>query len=258
MGIILCRLFLIGVTMLDQYVLRTQQLLQAPAAPTELYAEADIIQWVNQGRGQLAGEGKCIRAIGTLPTVIGQRAYNFSSINFGTSAITGIAGAINVRSIQVGVGDGLKWINARGWTWFNFYNMSNVTPQQGEPAEWSQLAQGTTGSFYVDPPPDTVYTLSCDCVCQPIDLVDDTTVEALPYLWTDAVAYFAAYLAFLSAQSPARQNDAARMFEHYSTFVDRARQFATPDVNYTMYPQSKDPAQLAKLGLSPKSAAGGG
>ncbi len=243
--------------MLDTYILRTQQLLQNPAASVELYAESDLILWINQARGQLAGEGKCIRAIGSLATVASTRNYNFSDISFGASATTGIAGAINVRSIQVGVGGGLKWINARGWTWFNFYNMSNVTPAPGEPQEWAQLAQGESGSLYLDPPPDTVYTLMCDSVCYPIDLVDDTTVEAIPALWTDAVAYFAAYLAFLSAQSPARQNDAARMFEHYQTFCDRARQFATPDVNYTMYPQSKDPAQLAKLGLSPKSAAGG-
>lgn len=243
--------------MLDQYVLRTQQLLQAPAAPNELYAEASIIQWVNQARGQLAGEGKCIRAIGVITTVEGQRSYNFSSINFGDPAVTGIVGAINIRSIQVSIGDGMRWMNARGWTWFNFYNMSNVTPEEGEPAEWAQLAQGANGSIFIDPVPDTEYLLRCDCICYPLNLVDDSTVEAIPYLWTDAVAYFAAYLAFLSAQSPARQNDAARMFEHYTTFCDRARQFATPDVNYTMYPQSKDPAQLAKLGLSPKNAAGG-
>jgi hypothetical protein len=257
MGIILCRLFFSGVVMLDQYVLRTQQLLQTPAAPTDLYPEDSIISWVNQARGQLAGEGKCIRAIGFIPTVIGQPVYAFSDISFGLSSSTGIAGPLNVRSIQAEVGDGLKWINARGWTWFNYYNLSNVTPVAAEPTEWSQFKQGASGSFYISPPPDAVYGLACDCICYPIDLVDDTTVEALPYLWTDAVAYFAAYLAFLSAQSPARQNDAARMFEYYSTFVDRARQFATPDVNYTMYPQQKDPAQLAKLGLSPKSAAGG-
>jgi len=244
--------------MLNQYVLRTQQLLQAPAAPTELYPEDSLINWINQGRGQLAGEGKCIRNLGTVTTVIGQRNYNFADIDFGASATTGIAGAINVRSIQVHRGAGLRWVNARGWTWFNFYNMSNITPQEGEPVEWAQLAQGTTGSFYIDPPPDNTYVLECDCVCQPIDLLDDTTVEAIPYLWTDAVAYFAAYLAFLSAQSPARQNDASRMFEHYTEFVSRARQFATPDVNSTMYPQQKDPAQLAKLGLSPKNAASGG
>lgn len=244
--------------MLQTYLTRTRNLLQAPSGPVELYSDADLTQWINQGRGQLAGEGKCIRAIGTIATVAGQRNYSFADIGFGASVSTGIAGAINVRSVQYGVGDGIKWVNARGWTWFNFYNLSTPTPNSGEPSEWSQLAQGTTGSFYIDPIPDIEYTLHCDCACYPIDLVDDTTVEAIPYLWTDAVPYFAAYLAFLSAQAPARQNDASRMFEHYSTFVDRARQFATPDVNSYMYPQNKDPAQTAKLGLTPKGAAQGG
>ncbi len=245
--------------MLDTYILRTQQLLQSPAAPVQLYSAADLTQWINQARGQLAGESRCIRALGTIATVVNTRNYNFSDIGFPSPTPTGIAGAINVRSIQTMIGDtgGLRWINARGWTWFNYYNMTNIAPVFGEPDEWAQLGQGATGSFYIDPPPDGVYILSCDCICRPIDLVNDTTVEAIPFLWTDAVAYFAAYLAYLSAQAPARQNDAARMFEHYQTFVERARQYSTPDVNPTMYPQNKDPAQIAKLGHSPKNAAAG-
>jgi hypothetical protein len=131
-------------------------------------------------------------------------------------------------------------------------------PTSGQPVTWSQLGQGTSGTFYLDPIPDTIYPLFCDVVGYPSALVLDTDPEAIPYLWTDAVPYFAAYLAYLSAQAPARQNDAARMFEFYTEFIDRARRASTPDVNSTMYPQQHDPAQLSKLGLSPKQAAQGG
>lgn len=242
--------------MLNTYLLRTQQLLQNPPAPSNLYATGDLTSYINVARGQLAGESKCIRAIGTISTVASQRSYNFSGVS--VSSVPGVAGVINIRSIQFGIADGQKWVNARGWTWFNYYHLNNPEPQKGQPATWSQLGQGVSGTFYLDPIPDTIYPLFCDVIGYPIPLVDDTTVEAIPYLWTDAVPYFAAYLAYLSAQSPARQNDAARMFEHYQTFVERGRQAATPDVGSTMYPQNRDPAQLSKLGLSPKQSAQGG
>jgi hypothetical protein len=242
--------------MLNTYLQRTQNLLQNPAAPANLYATSDLTNYINIGRGQLAGEAKCIRAIGTINTVAGQRNYNFSGVT--VSSIPGVAGVINIRSIQFGIADGQKWVNARGWTWFNYYHLNNPEPTTGQPATWSQLGQGVSGTFYLDPIPDAVYPLYCDAICYPDNLASDSDPEAIPYLWTDAVPYFAAYLAYLSAQSPTRQNDAARMFEHFETFLERARAASTPDVNSTMYPQQHDPAQLAKLGLSPKQAAQGG
>ncbi len=241
--------------MLNTYLTRTRNLLQNPGAPVPLYSTPDLTNYINQGRGQLAGEGKCIRAIGTISTVANQRNYNFVGVTVPTS---GVAGIINIRSLQYGVGTGQKWINVRNWTYFNYYYLNNPVPDSGAPTNWSQLGEGVSGNFYLDPIPDIAYTLYCDAICYPLDLVDDTSPEAIPYLWTDAVPYFAAYLAYLSAQAPARQNDAARMFEHYQTFVERARQASTPDVNSHIYPQNRDPVQIAKLGLSPKQGQQGG
>ena len=67
-----------------------------------------------------------------------------------------------------------------------------------------------------------------DCYCTPIVLVDDTTAEAIPYPWTDAVPYYAAYLAYLDAQ---RADDSDRMFKQYEMFMKRARNMSeTPFV----------------------------
>lgn len=239
--------------MLNAYIANTQNLLQSPPAPTTLYSTAQLTTWINIARGQLAGEAKCIRAIGSIATVASQRNYNFSGVS--VSSIPGVAGIINIRSIQYGIASGQKWVNARGWTWFNYYHLNNPVPTSGQPVTWSQLGQGVSGTFYLDPIPDTAYPLFCDVIGYPSPLASDSDPEAIPYLWTDAVPYFAAYLAFLSAQAPARQNDAARMFEHYTEFVERARMASTPDVGSTMYPQNRDPAQMSKLGLSPKQAA---
>lgn len=247
--------------MLQTYLTRTRQLLQNPEAPTALYSDADLTSWINQARGQTAGEGECIRKLGTVAAVIGQRDYAFTAISLGVSASTGIRGAIHVRQILLGMGGGYQPIVPRQWVWFAQYGLGNVVPENGEPTMWAQYGQGVAGTFYLDPPPALAYSLLCDCVCYPIDLVDDTTVEAIPYLWTDAVPYFAAYLALLSAQSGQRELDADRMFQRYTEFITRARRFANPDVLRGVYEQATDPAQVGKLGLQAgrsSQQAGGG
>jgi hypothetical protein len=243
-------------------------LLQNPSAPTSLYAPSDLDSWINTARGQLAGEAECIRIIGTIQTVIGQRNYNFSSINIGTPSVTGAQGVIHVRRISYNVASGQKWFAPRSWTYFDYYFLNNPVPVNGPPRDWSQFGQGSSGqgsitgigtgtmssgSFYLDPPPDFVYTLNCDCVCYPIALAADTDVEALPYLFTDAVPYFAGYLALLSSQTSARQADAERLFGYYQTFVKRARQASNPSVNGGAYEQAPDPTMANKLGMKQAS-----
>jgi hypothetical protein len=243
---------------LNAYLAATQNLLQSPGAPTTLYSTANITTWVNTARGQLAGEAECVRRIATVTTTVGTRNYNFSSITIGD---TSVAGVLHVRRISYNVGTGQKWFRPRAWEWFDLFHLNNPVPVNGPPEVWSQYGQGSapsgtgsgaSGSFYLDPPPDLVYTLNCDCVCLPIALVDDTTVEALPYPWTDAVPYFAAYLALLSSQTSARVADAERMFGYYTTFMQRARQFSNPSVNRGQYEQSPDPTSMTRLGLVQK------
>ena len=106
-----------------------------------------------------------------------------------------------------------------------------------------------TGSIFVDPLPDTGYVAKLDAVCYPVDLVDDTTPEAIPYPWTDAVPFFAAYYALLSSQNATRQADADRMMARYSEFVSRARRTSNASVLPMTYEQSGDPTESNKLGL---------
>jgi hypothetical protein len=253
---------------LTAYQTDLTRLLQNPSATTALYQTSDLTLWINKARGQLSGESESIRYRGTLTTVVGQAAYNFSSINTGVAATTGIQGAIHVRSLMYGVGTGNQWVTPRAWEWFELYNLNNPVPDSGPPTDWAQYGQGAAppgtmgagstvgGSIYIDPPPDLGYILTLDCVCFPIALVDDSTVEAIPYLWTDAVPYLAAYYALLSSQMQARRADAEAYFNYYQTFLARARQSANPSVLRSQYEQSSDPAQLNKLGV--QQSAGNG
>lgn len=250
--------------MLTDYITRTQRLLQNPAPATGLYPTATVTDYINIARKQCAGEGQCIRAIGTIPTVIGQRVYSFANINIGVPATTGIAGAYNVRRINYGIGDGQQYITPRPWEWFDQYALNNpvpldqnATPGANPPTSWAQYGQGSaaptggsgqSGSFYLDPIPDDVYTLYCDCVCYPATLVDDTTVEAIPYPYTDAVPFFAAYYALLGSQTQARRADAEAYYGYYQTFLDRARNISNAAVLTWQYEGAQDPAQHGKTG----------
>lgn len=257
--------------MLAYYQQQTARLLQNPGAPTSLYATADLSSYINTARGQLAGESRCIRALGTVTTVIGQRNYNFSAINLGTPALTGVQGPIHIRAIRYAVGQGFKTLIPRSWPWFDLYHLNNPVPPSGAPMIWSQYGQGSagtggiagqgtgtinSGNFYIDPIPDFTYNLTCDCVCFPIGLLADSDVEAIPYLWTDAVPFYAAYYALLSAQTSARMADGERYFQYYQQFVQRARDAATPDVLRYEYEQVPDPIALNQMAL-PAGKGGG-
>lgn len=243
------------------YLPQTQQLLQNPAAPTPLYSTALLTGYINQARGQLAGEAMCVRAIGTLTTVAGQQVYPFSSLNLGVSATTGIQGAINVNAIWSVIAGGQQWMTPYSWEWFSLYYLNNIIPVSALPTNWTQYGQGAAppgansgasfgGSIYLYPVPDQAYTLNCDCTCYPQPLVLDTDVEAIPYLWTDAVPFFAAYWALLSAQTSMRSRDAGEMLKYYEQFVARARGAANPLVLSGQYQQApQDLFRAAKTGV---------
>lgn len=250
--------------MLTNYLTDTRNLLQLPGASSNsLYSDANLTRFINKARGQLAGEAECIRVQATIPTVIGQQPYNFSSLNTGVQATTGVQGVINVRSIRYGIASGTLWIPPRPWEWFEFYELNNPAPVSGPPKTWSQYGQGAapgwsgsgaSGSLYISPPPDIIYQLNCDCVCFPQALAADGDVEAIPYLWTDAVPFFAAYFALLSAQTNARMNDALNYYKQYKEFVDRARRASNATPNRWQYEQAGDPAQAAKMGIKAGAA----
>lgn len=228
--------------MLASYLTETTNLLQNPAAPTPLYSTSALTGYINTARGQLAGEAQCIRAMGTLATAATTGSYAFSAVTLPSGA--GLQGLLAVRTIWLTSGTSLLRLQSIPFEQFSLYQMNYATPATGNPAKWAQFAQGASGSIYVYPIPAATGGLQLDCVCYPIALVDDTTVEAIPYLWTDAVPYFAAYLALLSAQTGARTSEADAMFKRYQMFVQRARRASTPDQLPWIYEQSPTPGGL--------------
>ena len=235
---------------------------QRRPAPTTLYSPSNLTGWINTARGQLSGEGECIPNIGTLAVTAGQNVYPFTSIVLSGAQASAIQGVIKINTAWVQTPSGLIWLRPRPFPWFSLYELNNPVYNQpsnyARPKVWSQYGQGVNGTIYLSPVPDINYTLSMDCICYPIPLVDDSTVEAIPYFWTDAVPYFGAYLALLSAQTGGREAYADRMFERYTEFVNRARRFATPNLLPGIYPQTPNITRQNQLGLNQGGGGGNG
>jgi hypothetical protein len=237
--------------MLNAYLQQTQRLLNDPKE--EKYNLFDLKTYVNSARGQVAGEGECIRVYATLTLAPPTQQYGFSTIVFPTGT-QGVRGVLNVRLANFNVfgTPGATYVRPRAWEWFHLHYLSQNVPVAGPPEVFAQYGQGALGTLWFNLP-DFPYVVSLDTVCYPIDLADDTTFEALPYLWTDAVPYYAAYLAMLSAQ---QADPAAEMFKLYQTFVQRARSASTPSVLPGLYQQQSDPFLANRLGISQGKATG--
>ncbi len=226
---------------LDQYMQRTMLLLNDADFAT--FNEADILTYVNAARGQIAGEFECCRAYVTLDVDNSTQQYNFADV--GLTAYSTLSGILNVRQISYAVGSGQQMLHSRPFPWFNSFVLGTAVPQAGEPSVWSQFGQGSTGSIFVNLLSGP-FTLSLDVCAYPIPLVDDSTGEALPYQFTDAVPFLAAYYALL----PVDAERAKLIFAEYQKFGGRGRNQATPSVLPSSFAQAPDPFIQTRLGLT--------
>jgi hypothetical protein len=209
-----------------------------------------LTSFINKARGQIAAEGQCVRVMGTLITLGNVQTYPFSNIT--VSSVSGVSSVLNVRMISASNGSGgQSFLNFWPWEWFNRYFLCATTIPVGTPIQWTQYAQGQLGSLYLNPIPMSNTTLSLDTACLPIALVDDTTVEAIPYPWTDAVPFYALYFSYMSTQ---RQEEAAFMYQRYQEFAARARMFSTPGVLPYQHPQYPTPPSPVPPPAQPQAA----
>lgn len=204
--------------MLAAYQAQLQALIQAPNSPSPLVPAASQTSYINIARAQLAADAECIRVTGALALVAATQAYAFSAI-----VLPGAQGYGSVIAVRSGIVAGVGKLEIRPWEWFQAY-YSEVSGA-GLPRIAAQQGQGVNGTLQFWPQPAAPGSVNIDCVVLPIDLADDTTVEAVPRLWRDAVPFYAAWLAMQSLQ---RQADAEAMLKRYMMLAQRGRQLATP------------------------------
>lgn len=230
---------------LNTYITQTQQFLQNPVPASQpLVSDAVVTGYVNQARRQIAGEAECIPGYLTLAVTAAAQQYPFTSISL-ANAPTGCSGVFHVKQASWVLGSGAVYIPARSFTWLNQYYLMNPTPTAGAPSVYAQYGQGEAGTLFFNLL-DADYTINLDCICVPDNLLTDGDTEALPYPWTDCVAFLGAYFALLSMQ---RTTDADQMYSRYEQFMSRARRMSTPATLPYQSPQVSDPTTANKLGL---------
>jgi hypothetical protein len=206
------------------YEQQTQLLLNDVAQAEYNLADLDI--YINLGRGQIAAAAQCIRFTGTLITAATVAEYPIT--DFSTPA--GVNNPLTEpRIILLRTSGNMKVrLEKRNWEWFLVYQIAaNPLPAPGPPAVWSTQEQGASGTVFFSPTPDNAYILDANLIGYPLDLSPTQTTEAIPYPWTDSVAYFAAYWALMNTQ---READAHMMEQRWIQFMTWAGRQVTSTV----------------------------
>lgn len=202
---------------LNSYLSATQNLLHD--ANAQFYSTALLTGYINSARAKTAAAGQCCRFLPpTLNTVAGQETYSFAGLN--AILPTQLSSVLGVVTIAVNIGTSKPTLRRYSWTDFQAYLRSYSIGLQGYPMVWAQYGSGTpytdvntptsanTGiTVYMWPVPSAIYAMDWDCYCLPVALVNDSTPEAIPYPFSEAVPYYAASLALRGAQRKADAKD---------------------------------------------------
>ena len=168
-------------------------------------------------------------------TVAAKEVYQFADFNpliLGSSAITGAKEILAINSIAVSWGSMKPTLRYRPWGEFQAYYRAYNVAAQGYPRIWSQYQRGANGSFYLWPVPSQAAQMDLDCICLPTELGFETNedVDAIPYPWTNAVAYKAAEVAVLG------EPDLRDMADRFTAHYERRMQFAAVTVSQSRVP----------------------
>jgi hypothetical protein len=237
------------------YLAQTNALLQNPLPSTPLYAQSDLVNYINLGRQQLALDTECVRYSPVLfSAVSGTQQYAFTSI---TAVPTGYGSLVAIQNVASVSGGYYQFVAPRPWPWFfRFYIQTGATQALGVPTQWSVLGEGAGGTLFFYPTPQNSASYVIDGIYTPTNLlISGGPPEVIPYPFTDAVPYYAAYYAYMSTQ---RQDDADRMKMRYKEFAQRGRQLSTPTVLPNNYPGGQGAVGAAsRVNLSGPSGGGG-
>jgi hypothetical protein len=213
--------------MLSAYEAATQNLIQPASSPIPLVQLSTLDTFINTARNHIAAEGECVRAEGKLTLVSGTEDYGFPSITAESVDAPMLDTVISVRMAYLQTSQTspptYQQMNLRPYEYYA--SVYRTQGGVGTPANVGQYKQGTFGTLVFNPVPNAGFSVMLDCVWLPIVLANDSTPEAIPQLWQDAVPFYAAWLALMNLQ---RQADADKAFERYRMMMEIARSSSAP------------------------------
>lgn len=158
--------------------------------------------------------------------VQGQEVYKFSDIDL--SAFPGLEVIYAVNSITIVYNNYRYALPQYSFSVYQAKIRQYPFQYQWVPTICSQYGRGAAGSIYMYPIASQPYQSEFDAYCLPANLESDNDFEAIPDPWTDAVAYWAAYLAYMELQNlnAARfmKNEFMEQMHRYSWAAQSGRQ----------------------------------
>lgn len=200
---------------LATYQADTQNLLNDSQG--QFYSLPTLTSYINRARRKIASASGCVRILVHAQTHANQEEYRFSEWTALVQATPGVREILAIRSLAIAIGPG-------GGAWKPVWNRLPWTDFQARfriwnhawigtisyPGFYAQYGFGISGSVFLAPIPSQEQPMELDASCMPFPLSTDNDPECIPTPWTDAVAYFAAYLALLQQQ---RAQDAAGLLQ---------------------------------------------
>lgn len=130
---------------------------------------------------------------------LGQEVYPFSAVNL--SFASGFGSIYMIRSTSIIFSSYRYSLPTYSFSTYQAMIRQYANVYKYVPFFCAQYGRGTAGSFYMFPIPSQQYQLEWDAFCLPTDLVDDTSPEAIPQPYQDAVPWMATSLAFNELQN---------------------------------------------------------
>lgn len=223
--------------MLAQYVADTQNLLND--AQGQFFSVPTLHSYINRARRRIASASGCVRVLVRAHTHANQELYSFHEWTALVQQQPGVREVLAVRSLAIAIGEGPgawkpMW-NRLPWTdfqaRFRIWNQAWIGTIS-YPGFYAQYGFGVSGSIYLAPIPSQEQPMELDCSCMPFPLTNDNDPEAIQQPWTDAVAYFAAFMCLLQQQ---RQQEAANMLQLFQTDMPYCASVVSPTMVQAPY-----------------------
>ena len=224
--------------MLAQYQADTQNFLND--AGGQFFAPSTLTNYINRARRRIASASGCLRVMPKgAQTHPDQEEYKFHEWTALVQAEPGVREILAVRSLAIAIGPGSGawkpiW-NRLPWTdfqaRFRIWNGAWVGTIS-YPGFYAQYGFGVSGSIFLAPIPSQEQPMELDCSCMPFPLGTDSDPEAIPQPWSDAVAYYAAFLCLLQQQ---RKEDAATLLQIFQAEMPHCAAVVAPQMITSPY-----------------------
>lgn len=182
---------------LSKYITQTRRLLHDPNG--QLWSDAQLTDYINDGRNRVCQDTKCLRQITSVTLTAGVEQYTIATL----ADSLGLAPFIvDVMGIDLYWGSTRYSLSYAPWTTFNA-NLRYWQNLQQRPIAFTRAG---ALSVYFGPIPDQAYLTDWNVSINPNTLVTDSTPEQIPVPFTEPVQYWAAYQAKFYEQAMGEAN----------------------------------------------------